>query len=176
MSSIRLSNLRVAWSTGSGAGAGSAELRQCTREQVYMLEKRHRWKKSIRRKLHLDHIAMSVFCSVWRRRMSRRKGVQTVQNVLLNGIYSLLLASHSALSTPGGSAVRANMSVCEIPWHTYCCCRYGRSSRLLLLIPLGRRQRRVNEAETERKRQRDRKYRCVKQSIGQWINYSCCSQ
>lgn len=32
---------RVAWSTGSGAGGGGAELRQCTREQVYMLEKSH---------------------------------------------------------------------------------------------------------------------------------------
>lgn len=56
---------------------------------------------------------------------------------LFNGVHSLLLASHSALSTPGGSAVRANTSVCVIRWHTYCCCRYGRSSRLLL-IPLGR--------------------------------------
>lgn len=50
---IFLRNLRVAWSTGSGAGAGCAELGQRTGEQVYMLEKRHRWKKSMRRKPHL---------------------------------------------------------------------------------------------------------------------------
>lgn len=42
--------------------------------------------------------------------------------------YLLLLASHSALSTPGGSAVRANMSESVIRWRTYGSCRYGRSS------------------------------------------------
>lgn len=37
-------DLRVAWSTGGGAGAGGAELRQSTEEQVDVLEKRNRWK------------------------------------------------------------------------------------------------------------------------------------
>lgn len=55
--------------------------------------------------------------------------------LLFDGLHSLLLASHSALSTPGGNAARGVTSVCVIRWLTYCCCRYGRSSRLLL-IPL----------------------------------------
>lgn len=42
MRSATLSNLRVARSTGSWAGAGGAELRQRTGEQVYILEKCHR--------------------------------------------------------------------------------------------------------------------------------------
>lgn len=77
------------------------------------------------------------FCSVWGRiRSGRKRGTNSHKSAVFNGVYSLLLASHSALSTPGGSAVRANMSVCVIHWHTCCCCRYGRSSRILLLIPL----------------------------------------
>lgn len=127
-----LSNLRVARSTGCWAGAGSAELRQCTWEQVYILEKGHSWKK-LRRKLHLVHWLRSdivLLLECWEDKGYSKK------STLFNGIHSLLLASHSALSTPGGSAVRANTSACVIRWHTYCCCRYGRSSRLLL-IPLG---------------------------------------
>lgn len=38
-------NVRVAWSTGSWAGAGSAELAQSTGEQVDVLEKCHGWKE-----------------------------------------------------------------------------------------------------------------------------------
>lgn len=128
---IILRNLRVAWSTGSWAGAGCAELRQRTGEQVYMLEKCHRCKKSMRRKSHL--VNPPFFCRVCGRIKS-----MVPKSAVFNGVYSLLLASHSAWSTPGGSAVRAHTSVCGILWHTYCCCRYGRSSRLLLLIPLGK--------------------------------------
>lgn len=86
---------------------------------------------------------LSVFI-LWRCRVQledeeqEREEANTYNSADSNGVYSLLLASHSALSTPGGSAVRANMSVCVTRWHTYCCWRYGRSSRLLLLIPLGR--------------------------------------
>lgn len=47
-----LSNVRVAWSTGSWAGAGGAELTQSTGEQVYMFEKCHRWKKKKNKKKH----------------------------------------------------------------------------------------------------------------------------
>lgn len=105
-------DLRVAWSTGGGAGAGGAELRQSTEEQVDVLEKRNRWKRG------------TTFLAVLRFPPPAWKG-----------LYSLLLASHSVLSTPGGNAARAVTSVCVIRWLTCCCCRYGRSSRLLL-IPL----------------------------------------
>lgn len=41
-------DLRVAWSTGGRAGAGSAELRERAEEQVDVLEKGHRWKERLR--------------------------------------------------------------------------------------------------------------------------------
>lgn len=124
---MMLTNVHVARSTRGRAGAGGAELRQRTGEQVDVLEKRNRWRKSIRGKLNLAHPIAAV--------CSRREKKQVLCK--FNGVYSLLLASHSAWSTPGGSDMRANMSKCAIRWHMYCCWRYGRSSRLLLLIPLG---------------------------------------
>lgn len=41
-------DLRVAWSTGGWAGAGSAELRERAEEQVDVLEKGNRWKERIK--------------------------------------------------------------------------------------------------------------------------------
>ena len=72
-----LSDLRVARSTGSRAGAGCAELGQRTGEQVYMLEKRHRWKKSMRRKPHLVNPPLLFFAAC-----GGGQRVRTVRNLL----------------------------------------------------------------------------------------------
>lgn len=88
-----------------------------------------------------------------------------------NVVHSLLLASHSALSTPGGSAERASMSVWGICLHKNCCCKYGRSPRLLLLIPLGGRRPSVNEAD--RKKKKVSRCKTINRSLDY---YPCCSQ
>lgn len=59
---MMLTNVHVARSTRGRAGAGGAELRQRTGEQVDVLEKRNRWRKSIRGKLNLTHPIAAV-CS-----------------------------------------------------------------------------------------------------------------
>lgn len=113
------------------------------------------------------------WCS-WKTQPLEKKE-QSVELNLLSlhppGLHSLLLASHSARSTPAGNAVRALTSVCVIRWLTYCCCRYGRSSRLLL-IPLGEASRGLMR---EGRREEDGKYGGVKSWIGQWINGWGCS-
>ena len=168
MCSIILNNLRVARSTSSWAGAGGAELGQCAGEQVYMLEKCHRWEKLRRGNLHLIHIPISVFvqcmCGKIRSRGNRKRFLLTVAGEplgLVDARRQRCEGKHVGVRDP-----LAHILLLQV-WTLL---------QIIVINSPWENSARVNEAETERERQGGRKYCFVKQSIGQWINESCCNQ